>query len=134
MPFPRSPSPEGEASSEDADQKNVWQSGEKPSYFHLLSFNIKVLGYAPSGVMVHFQGIEIPNSVPSDPFFKPNVYDTSLKFVSEGYHPVIKIDFAQMRAWQGRISVVEWWAETEEKSDWRFCIDDIVVDFVGDSG
>jgi len=55
-----------------------------------------------------------------------NVYEGSLMYIRDGYQPMLRVP----NWWPGQINKLEMWAETKDRNDWRFCVDNLEVEFV----
>ena len=61
------------------------------------------------------------------------MYGASVTYLRGGYQKVMVLDFVKHGWWPKGINAMEFWAEFEDKKDWKFCIDDLKIGFVGSS-
>jgi len=74
--------------------------------------------------MLRFNGFEIADGKVI------NIYQGLLRYLRGGYQEVLTIEFAKLGWWTGQINAVEFWAETEDRKDWKFCIDDFEIIYI----
>ena len=98
-------------------------STSKAKSFRLLGMSAKALGVVPKYLSVIFQGWVIENGRAIDSAY------LSATYLSEGPKAVMRVNFTYWASWQKNITVVEVWAETQEKEDWEFCVDDVLIVF-----
>jgi hypothetical protein len=91
--------------------------------FKLLAMSTKALGVVPKYLSIIFQGWVIENGRAID-----NAY-LSITYLTEGRKAVRRVNFSEWASWQKNITVVEMWAQTLEREDWEFCVDDVLIDF-----
>jgi len=98
-------------------------SPSAPKSFRVQSFRIKPLGYVPDRLVLAFNAYRVIDG------HIVLVYGGFLMNLIPRYMPMSKLDFARYGWWPEGINALEFWAEAEGRTDWRFCVDDLEVIF-----